>query len=127
MNKVKLVLRLLLAALMIFAGVMHFVQPAPFMAIVPPYLPAPYALVLISGFFEVLGGLGLLLPKTRRAAGWGLVLLYLAVFPANIHSAVNHAVPEGVDISPTLLWVRLPFQFLFIAWALWVSKDDSRS
>jgi uncharacterized membrane protein len=122
----KTILLYLLAILMIFVGVSHFVSPEPFMDIVPSYLPSPKALVLISGFFEVLGGLGLLLKATRRAAGIGLVLLYIAVFPANLYSAMYHVAPGGLEISPVLLWARLPFQFLFIAWALWVSKAGNR-
>lgn len=114
------VLRWVLAILMILIGVGHFIAPAPFAQIVPDYLPAPVLLVLVSGFFEVLGGAGLLIPKVRRASGIGLVLLYLAVFPANIYSAMNHIPAE---VPPVLLWVRLPFQLLFIAWALYASRE----
>jgi uncharacterized membrane protein len=124
MSQLKKICLYLLSFAMIAVGVLHFVDPAPFMDIVPNYLPAPKALVLISGFFEILGGLGLLPRKTRRAAGIGLVLLYVAVFPANIYSAMYGIAPGGAEVSPFMLWVRLPFQFLFIAWALWVSKDN---
>ena len=125
MNRLKTLCLYLLSFAMTAVGVLHFVDPAPFMDIVPSYLPAPKALVLISGFFEILGGLGLLPKKTRRAAGIGLVLLYVAVFPANIYSAIYGIAPGGIEVSPVMLWARLPFQFLFIAWALWVSKTGN--
>ena len=81
--------RWFLAASFVAVGVGHFTNPAPFVSIVPPYLPEPLALVYISGFFEILGGIGLLIPQTRRAAGWGLLALLVAVYPANIHMLVN--------------------------------------
>src|SRR5271168_1753305 len=83
-------LRTLLAAGMMAIGVLHFANPAPFVHIVPAWLPAPLALVYISGFFEFLGGAGLLVPRVRRAAAWGLVALYVAVFPANLNMALHH-------------------------------------
>jgi uncharacterized membrane protein len=82
-------------------------------------------LVQVSGFFEALGGTGLLIPRVRRAAGIGLVALYVAVFPANINMVVH---PElGGSVPVWALWARLPFQILFIAVALWVSRDASRA
>ena len=86
----RVVLRILLAAGMMVTGVLHFVRPEGFVAIVPSYLPAPYVLVLVSGFFEVLGGAGLLVPRVRRAASLGLIALYVAVFPANVNMALHH-------------------------------------
>lgn len=118
------VLRIILAVSMIAIGITHFVMPAGFVAIVPAWLPAPYALVLVSGFFEILGGAGLLIPRVRRAASYGLVALYIAVFPANVNMAVHHLQPDGLHIPTALLWGRLPFQLLFIAIALWVGRDD---
>jgi len=109
--------RVPLAGLMCTAGVMHFVQPAPFVRIVPDYLPSPLALVYVSGFFEILGGAGLLIPRVSRAAAWGLIALYVAVFPANINMAL-HDIPFGdMPPSPLLLWGRLPLQLVLIAWA----------
>jgi uncharacterized membrane protein len=105
---------------MITVGVLHFAIPGWFVSIVPAALAAPVVLVIVSGFFEILGGVGLLLPRTRRAASIGLVLLYIAVFPANInmvvHPALGHGIPEW------LLWSRLPLQAVFIAWALYVGR-----
>ena len=109
-----------LAIAMVGIGVLHFVQPKPFVRIVPKYLPAPLALVYISGFFEILGGIGLLVPATRVWAAWGLIALYLAVFPANIYMLThNISLNPKKPIPRWALWLRLPFQFLFIAWAYW--------
>jgi uncharacterized membrane protein len=106
---------------MVAVGIVHFVLPGWFVAIVPAALPAPLALVLVSGVFEILGGVGLLVPRTRRAASIGLVLLYVAVFPANINMIVDARASHGV--APWLLWARLPLQAVFIAWALYVGRE----
>jgi uncharacterized membrane protein len=110
-------LRLVLAGFMIFAGVMHFVSPKGFVRIVPPWLPNPRALVAISGAFEILGGAGLLFPPTRRLAAWGLIALFVAVFPANVNMAVRRIGLGRRPIPPWLLWARLPLQLVLIAWA----------
>lgn len=120
---VRSVLRLVLTAAMVFVGVLHFVRPEPFVAIVPKALPAPLALVLVSGAAEIAGGLGLLVPRTRRAASIGLVALYLAVLPANVNMAMNDVALDGKHLPPVALWLRLPFQLVFIGWALWVGRD----
>jgi uncharacterized membrane protein len=113
---------------MVAAGVGHFATSAVFVRIVPAWLPAPLLLVWVSGVFEILGGAGLLVPRVRRAASLGLVALYVAVFPANVNMALNHLTFDGVTpISPVLLWLRLPFQGVLIAWALWVGRDDPRT
>jgi uncharacterized membrane protein len=92
-------LRYLLALVMVFAGVMHFVAPKAYARTVPKWLPAPMALVYISGVFEVLGGLGLLVPQTRALAAWGLVALFVAVFPANVNMA-QHGIGFGKKPTP---------------------------
>ena len=109
-----------LALMMVAIGVLHFVRPKPFVRIVPKYLPAPLALVYISGFFEILGGLGLLIPSTRSFAAWGLIALYVAVFPANVYMlSDNVSLDPKKPIPRWALWLRLPFQLVFIAWAYW--------
>ena len=110
----------LLALLFIGAGIAHFVSPEKFVRIVPPYLPAPLLLVYISGIAEVAGGLGLMLPATRRLAGWGLIVLLLAVFPANIYMLQAHG--AGLPVPLWALWLRLPLQLALIVWIWWVSK-----
>ena len=112
--------RLLLAALFIIAGANHFLAPAPYLAIMPPRFPAPAALVAISGIAEIAGGLGLLFRFTRKAAAAGLIVLLVAVFPANIYAAM-HGMQIGAHRIPQwLLWLRLPFQPLLIAWVYFV-------
>lgn len=114
------------AAAMVAIGITHFTSPGGFVKIVPAFLPAPLALVYISGVFEIAGGVGLLFERTRRVAGYGLIALYIAVFPANINMAVNDIQPADAHIAPALLWLRLPFQLLFIAVAWWLARDRRR-
>ena len=118
-------MRIFVAVAMTAVGVLHFVRPAGFVAIVPRALPYPYALVLISGAFEILFGLGLLVPRARRLSSIGLVALYIAVFPANINMAVHHLDLDGKPVPTWALWLRLPFQFVFIALALWVGRGPA--
>ena len=107
---------------MVSAGIGHFRTPEPFVKIVPSYLPYPLALVYISGVFEILGGMGLLIPKLRRVAGIGLIMLFISVFPANIYMAMHHIPWGDTPVAPWQLWLRLPMQLLLIVWAQWVSR-----
>jgi len=109
---------------MVGAGVYHFVKPGAYVAMVPSVLPFPLALVYVSGVAEIAGGLGLLHPRTRRAAAWGLVLLLVAVFPANINMAINHLPLDGREVPAWTLWARLPLQAVMIAWAYWFTRPD---
>ena len=110
-----------LAAFFINVGVDHFVNPEFYLSIMPPAFPLHLEAVYISGFFEVLGGVGVLIPRLRKIAGWGLVALLVAVYPANIYMAITpEAFPEA---SVALLYVRLVFQFLFFYWAFSVTKS----
>lgn len=111
-------MRVLLAIFFVGAGIMHFVIPDTYVRIVPPALPAPRLLVELSGAAEIFGGLGLLVPFTRRAAAWGLVALLVAVFPANIYMAVSHVPAHGILGQRWLQWLRLPLQIPVIFWAL---------
>lgn len=112
--------RWLLAAFFLVAGANHFRVPQVYLGMMPSALPWPQAFNDLSGAAEMLGGLGVLLPATRRWAGWGLIALLVAVFPANVHVALRGRMP-GFDFSPLTLWLRLPFQALFIAWVWWVA------
>jgi len=107
------------------AGANHFLNPDFYIGIMPPWLPVHRELVWVSGAFEVLGGLGVLIPSARRAAGWGLVLLLLAVFPANLHMAAHTELYP--NIPPAALYLRLPVQGLFMAWVLWATRIDGPS
>lgn len=108
--------RYLLAAFFIVAGANHFRDPATYLSMMPPWLPAQEALNFISGAAEIAGGIGLLVSRTRNAAALGLILLIIAIFPANIHIALNGW--PGMDVPGWVLWARLPFQLLFIGWVL---------
>jgi uncharacterized membrane protein len=116
----------LAAVFYIFAGTLHFIQPESYLKIMPPYIPWHVAMVRISGFFEILGGLGLLLPSTRRAAAWGLVALLIAVFPANLYMATNPVEAGAVSVAPVLRWGRLPLQLLLIWWVLWCTRPRTQ-
>lgn len=113
-------LRWLFGAVLIAAGVMHFVMPDVYLRIMPDYLPWHRELVYISGVFEVLGGVGLFVPKVRSLAGWGIIALLFAVWPANIYMAT-----EGIDFSPAAAWVRVALQpaLMYLAWV--VSRPDA--
>ena len=114
-----------LALLMIVAGVLHFVATDAYVSIMPDYLPLHRELVYLSGVFVFLFGLGLLWRKTRQAAGVGLILLFLAVLPANINMALRDIQPASFQIPAFLLWARVPFQFVLIYWAWRVSRPAS--
>jgi len=111
----QLLSRYVLALLFVGAGVLHFRHPATYLAIMPPGLPAPLVLVYVSGFFEILGGVGLLPFRTRRLAGWGLLALLVAVFPANMYMALVH---EQMHVPGWAAWARLPLQ-LPLLWWVW--------
>jgi uncharacterized membrane protein len=124
------ILRLLAAAFFIGAGINHFVNPAFYRRIVPPRFPKPAALVVISGIAEIAGGASLLVRPLRRAAGWGLIALLVAVFPANLYMAMNPdrlpdlPIPRRLQgLRVPLLWLRLPLQAIFIAWVGSVAFD----
>ena len=116
--------QILLAIAMIVIGAVHFTDPEPFVKIVPDYLPHHLELVYLSGFFEVLAGGGLLIPYVSRASAWILVILFIAVFPANLYQAVNDIVVPGLPHDPPLIWLRFPFQALLVAWAWWLTRDS---
>jgi uncharacterized membrane protein len=112
------------AGIFVVSGFLHFFRPGPYMRIMPPALPWPRALVLISGAAEFLGGAGLLLRKFRRAAAYGLTLLLVAVFPANIYMAAAHVAFPGFLGEAWVQWARLPLQIPLIAWALYYTKSS---
>ena len=120
-------LRVSAAVFFVAAGVNHFVNPAFYRRIVPPKFPRPAALVVISGIAEILGGVGLLMRPLRRAAGWGLIALLVAVFPANVYMAMapenfpDLPIPQSLQrFRVPLLRVRLPLQAVFVAW-IWAA------
>lgn len=116
-----------LALAFVGVGVAHFAFPEPFEAIVPPFLPAPRVLVWISGAAELGLGLATLPPRTRPWAGWGLLLLLVAVFPANVYMALDDSVAFPGQPPPPrwAAWGRLPLQVVLAAWALWATDAPS--
>jgi len=116
--------RRLLAALFIVAGLGHFVAPHWYRTVMPDYLPAHDLLIAISGAAEIAGGVGVLVPRVRRAAGFGLIVLLLAVFPANVEMLLDdraRGVPWWQEVT---LWARLPLQFVLIWWVARATLGD---
>ncbi|MEA2236066.1 MAG: hypothetical protein QOC81_790 [Thermoanaerobaculia bacterium] len=119
----KEIFRWLLAALFVFAGINHFVRPLFYEPMVPPYLPSPHLLVVLSGVAEIFLGVLLLVPRASRMAAWGLIALLIAVSPANIHMAMH---PELFpQFHAAALWIRLPLQIVLMAWAYWFTRGPA--
>ena len=125
MTQLKTFSRYLLGMFFVFAGVNHFWNTPFYVAIMPPWLPWHLALVYASGVAEIVLGALLLFKRWQAFAGWGLIALCLAVFPANIHMALH---PELFpQFTPTGLWLRLPLQLVLMAWAYWYTRSPARS
>ena len=106
-----------------YAGLNHFLNPALYLKIMPPYLPYHLLLVYVSGIFEMVFGLMLFVNRYSRIGAWGIISLLIAVFPANIQMALHpNLYPE---IAPLTLWLRLPLQGVLIAWAYWYANPNS--
>ena len=118
--------RLALSLIFVTAGVMHFHSAPTYLKIMPSMLPFPLFLIYFSGAAEIAGGLGIWPHQTRKLAGWGLIALLVAVFPANIHMALSGTESVGINIPRAIWWARLPFQAAFIWW-VWFSclKDQN--
>jgi uncharacterized membrane protein len=116
----------LLAGFFAFAGTMHFVIPRSYEAIMPPSLPRHREAVAVSGVAEIVGGVAVLAGPTRRFARWWLLVLLMAVFPANVHMAVNPEQVRGLDLNRIprwALWARLPLQPLAMLWVWRATRD----
>ncbi len=124
MSHIKTFLKYLLGLFFIGAGVLHFVNPAFYLKIMPPYLPWHLGLVYLSGLAEIVLGILVVIPRYTRLAAWGIIALLLAVFPANIYLAMNPQILP--DVSPTAHLIRLPLQLVFIAWAWWFTRTERR-
>ena len=122
----KKLLRFILGLFFVLAGMNHFRALPAYAAMVPSWLPFPYVLCVVSGVCEIMGGVGIMLPEFRRPAGWGLVALLVAVFPANLHSAIIGHI-DGFSYTPEMLWIRLPFQAVLVAWVAWVAIVRERT
>lgn len=122
LTRSKEILRVILAVCMVVAGILHFVATAPFVRIVPDFLPAPTTLVYVSGVIEIGLGIALLIPPLSALAAWSLIALFIAVYPANLNMAINHIHIDGVPDAWWFQAIRLPFQFVLIAWAYWYTS-----
>lgn len=122
MRILKAILKYLLAVFFVFGGVNHFRNPDFYMGMMPSYLPWHLPLIYVSGVFEMLFGLMLMIPKLTRPAAWGLILLLIAIFPANIYMYQH---PEKFPwTTPNFLLIRLPLQLVLIAWAYWFTRPE---
>lgn len=122
MNGLRAATKILMGSAYMATGFYHFWNPQLYLRIMPPYLPYPMFLQYLAGFFEFVFGLLLFFPKYSRLAAWGLIALLIAVYPANIHMALHQELfPE---LSPLFHWIRLPLQFVLIAWAWWYTREE---
>ena len=122
----RLIFRYVLAAFFLAAGANHFRVPELYLGMMPPWLPWQLGLVYASGAAEVLGGVGILVPFARRFSGWGLMVLLIAIFPANLHVALQGRMP-GFEFSALTLWLRLPLQLVLLAWVWWSTLAPQRN
>jgi len=120
--------RIVMGVLYIAAGVGHFVSTRVYEGIMPTYLPAHHALVLVSGAAEISGGVGVLLPakigEVRRAAAWGIIALLVCVMPANVWMVQHPEMYPGIPVW--VLWVRLPLQGVLVWWA-WLNTKNGNN
>ncbi len=122
MKRLKQVLKYLFGLMFILAGINHFLKPEFYLPMMPPYIPAHELMVILSGIAEIVLGLLLFIPRFSRLAAWGMIALLVAVFPANLHMALN---PELFPDVPQIgLWIRLPLQGVMIWWAWLYTKPD---
>ena len=127
MSRAKAILLYVMAAFYVFAGYNHLANPQFYLAIMPPDLPDPELLNIVSGLAEIVLGVFLLDRRTRPFAAWGTIALLVAVFPANVYAAVANVGPEGPGSGAGMAnWIRLPFQIPLIAWAWWYTLPEAQ-
>lgn len=119
MSIVKKLFKWLLAGIFIGSGILHFTSTSTYERLMPPALPFPRELVLVSGVIEAALGVLLLIPKTRKFAAWALIPTLIAIFPANIYGALTASTdnPAMQGVPVWAAWARLPLQLVLIAWA----------
>lgn len=121
LNQRRELLRVIFSICLIIVGITHFIRPEQYARIVPPVFPA-FTSVYLSGVFEILGGIGLMIPSLSVLAAWCLIALFIGVFPANIYMTIHNIKIEGIPQNQLLYLARLPFQAVLIAWAWWYTK-----
>ncbi|MEE8375872.1 MAG: DoxX family protein [Acidimicrobiia bacterium] len=112
----------LMSAFYVANGVNHFISPDAYLQIIPDFVPVPLAVVYVSGVVEIILGVAVLFGPTRMMAAWGLIILLVVVFPANINVAVNDLVFLGEEPNSLVNWLRLPVQAVLIVWAWWYTR-----
>jgi uncharacterized membrane protein len=117
-------LRIALAAMLLLAASGRLVNPDGLVQMIPDFLPLRREALYLSGIFEVLGAIGLLIPRTRQLAGWGLIALLIVVFPANVNVAVHNLQLPGVSASPLEQWLRLPLQLVLMGLIWWATRPE---
>lgn len=122
MRIAKIIFKWIFGIAFILAGLNHFLNPDFYLRIMPPVLPFHLFLIYVSGIFEIVLGILLLIPKFTRFAAWGSIALLIAVFPANIYMAMNAEIFP--DINPALIYLRIPLQFVLMIWAFWFTKEN---
>ncbi|MED5260875.1 MAG: DoxX family membrane protein [Myxococcota bacterium] len=126
MSRIKHLLLWVMAVVYALAGFNHLMNPGFYVAIMPPGLPNPEWLNVISGLAEIVLGVFLLDPRVRAFAAWGIIALLIAVFPANLYVALENVGIDGPGTGdPVFNYVRLPFQALFLLWAWWYTGSES--
>jgi uncharacterized membrane protein len=120
--KARVVAAVILGALFIFSGSMHFIRTDFYLRMMPPYIPAHLLMVQISGVCEILGGIGLIVPRTRGIAAIGLIALLIAVFPANIQMAFHPDLYRDIG-PPAAFYIRLPLQLVAIYLVWWAAAN----
>ena len=128
MSQAKRILLWVMAAFYVLGGFNHLMNPDFYVAIIPPALPNPEWLNVLSGLAEIVLGVSVLEPRVRVLAAWGIIALLIAIFPANVHVAMENFGTGGTGTGNAAVnWVRLPFQALFIVWAWWYTRSDTQS
>ena len=117
---------ILLAVFFTVAGAYHFISPQTYLPLMPEYLPWHLGLIYLSGAAEMLGGIGIGFPKWRRLAGWGLIALLVAVFPANVYMLSAQVPLAGKSVPEWIYWLRLPLQAVLIGWVYWSAVRKGR-
>jgi len=126
MTRTKKTLLYVMAAFYVFGGYNHLANPEFYLRMMPPSLPEPEWLNVLSGLAEIVLGVFLLEPKLRAFAAWGIIALLIAVFPANVYMATANLGVDGPGTGAGIgNWLRLPFQALFIAWAWWYTRPEA--
>ena len=124
LEKYKTLTIFVMGVMYVFIGIKHFSDPQYFLDIVPPQLPFKLFLVYLTGLIEVVGGVAILAPKTRKAGAYLLIFLLVSVFPANIYLYVSETPQSLLGISEADALIRMPFQIPLILLAYWHSKKN---